>query len=277
MAVEDAVKAALEGTERPPISQADLIKWAQKGLAAEAANQEANKKMEALTKEVEELRGLKTDFDALQEGDVDAFRRLGAKAGIPGDYVEEAAREVFAVYGTEEDEDDDDSDPVEEWQRQRKAQEPEEPRTVGYRDLDPEMRKLTFDLVRERTDKALQQALDTDKVIGYYLKNAEAKQADAVRSLAKELLKGQLAVEKGDFTKIPEMIPAVLNKVRPSVESFPVARNTTPMGLGPAPGSGAGSDVPTEKPKHVSSLAGPGAFGTHLNEMIAFEMAKEAS
>lgn len=257
-------------TKDVPIEE--LIKLAQKGMAADARFQEVAGKEKRLA----ELEAQDSDFKLMQDGDLDAFRRLGAAAGIPGDYVEEAARAVFENYGdTEEyEEEEEEVDPVTEWRQQRQRG---EPRTVGYGDLDPEMRELTYGLVKERTANMIQAGLDNDKVIGYYMKNAKPEHVKAVRDMADELLKGRLALTKGDFTKMGELVPEMVNRLRPLVESFSATRQTNPIGLGGAPGDGIGNAPPTKQPDHVPSFAGINAMGTHLNECIAYEMAKESS
>lgn len=250
------------------------IEYIQKGLASGQKFQE----LAAKEKHYAKLEALNEDFQKLQEGDVDAFRRLAAAQGIPGDYVEEAAKHVMAAFSDDdtEFEDEEEGDPVAEWENQRKTQ-AQEPKTVGYGDLDPEMRKLTFDLVKERTANMKREALDNDPIIGVYLQKASPKAQKAIRDMADELLKGRLAVTKGDFTKVPELLPDVVAKIRETVEAFPVERPTPPLGLGPAPGDGATGVHPDKAPDHVDSRVGAAAFGEYLNKAIAHEMVKGGS
>lgn len=267
------------------VTPEQMLAYAQKGAAADERFQDAAEQR----KEAESAIRLKEDFDRLKEtGDINAFRRIGAEMGLPGDQVEEAARMVYE--GVEEGEGDSD-DENQYWDksegsgrgaergadsRQLLAQvkaELENRPPVGYDNLSEEVQTALLHVESERINEIVQKALDKDDVIRYYRNSYDERGKEAIRSMVDEKIRGRLDSSDGQFGDGTQILREVVPEVRTLLEAIGTPSRTTPqMGLGPAPGGTGNQVYPTKPPEHVPSTET--GFEDHIAQTIAYNAAK---
>lgn len=239
------------------LTEADLIREAQKGLAANQRFQEASRMLE----EAKAAKSVHEDLHrVLEEGDINAFRRVAESMGLDRSQVEEAADIVWQQINGDTEEEEEEETP-----RGRQ----EAPRKLSFGDLDEETQEVLVGVAADRINKSIKGALDNDEIIGYYLKQAGDKQRDAIVKMANREVKGRLTASGGNLKNIPGILKEVIPIVKETIEAFGIERSTPQMGLGPAPAGGP--DVyPKQQPKYVSSR--DSGFEQHILETLAFNL-----
>lgn len=275
------------------VTQSELIRRAQKGGSADNRYQEAAAK----SKETEAAIAFKADMDLLAEtGDVGAFRRAGASMGLTGDEVEEAARIVY-----ESMDDDKEASPGKDQFNENDLYEPKQAPgeqgsmvqrmafleaelaktkalltgtgRTGFSDLDPALQTVVVDVEQRRVNKIIQNALDSDEVIAYYMKSYDEKGQQAIRDMLDEKVRGRLDASDGSFGDGTRIMREVIPEVKATLEALGTPNRLTPqMGFGPSPGGQGANIYPTKRPDHVSSTEA--GFEEHIAEMLQHNMFK---
>jgi len=262
------VEIVVDGQKRM-VSQDELVKLAQKGVSADSRFQEAAD----LSKENAADKALREDLRLLADtGDITAFRRAGAAMGLNGDEVEEAARIVYEQMDGEgtASPGEYDTDGVtrtpqggemntarrfELFETELSKMKSElAARRTGYGDLDRGLQTAILDVEQGRVSKIIQNSLDNDPVMVYYMKSLDGKGQQAVRNMIDEKIRGRLDASNGEFGDGAQILREVIPEVRETLEAIGTPTRSIPqMGLGPAPG-GQGADIyPTKQPDHVPS------------------------
>lgn len=255
---------------------------AQKGAAADEKFQDAATQR----KEAEAAIQLKDDFEILKEtGDINAFRRIGAQMGLPGDQVEEAARIVYEGVSQEEDPDDENrhwdkreagrgaGPPVDGEKLLAQIKAEMEGREVGYDNLSEDVKTALLHVEEKRINEIVEKALDTDEVIRYYMNSYDDRGKEAIRLMVDEKIRGRLDSSDGSFGDGARILREVVPEVRTHLEAVGTPSRTTPqMGLGPAPGGTGNQVYPTKPPDHVPSTET--GFEDHITQTLAHNLAK---
>jgi hypothetical protein len=256
---------------------------AQKGAAADEKFQDAATQR----KEAESAIQLKDDFEILKEtGDINAFRRIGAQMGLPGDQVEEAARIVYEGVNPDGDPDDENRHWDKQEARGRGAGTPVdaekllsqikaevEGHQVGYDNLSDDVKTALLHVEEKRIHEIVEKALDTDEVIRYYMNSYEDRGKEAIRTMVDEKIRGRLDDSDGQFGDGARILREVIPEVRTHLEAIGTPSRTTPqMGLGPAPGGTGNQVYPTKPPDHVPSTET--GFEDHITQTLAHNLGK---
>jgi hypothetical protein len=245
-----------------------LIAEAQKGAAAQEKFQQAAE----TRKEAAKALSLQEDLEAvIQEGDPDAFRRLGASYGIPGDRVEEMLREF-------EDEGDND-DPEESFQRESKQQQRQSQQAlsgVDFNALSPDLQRIVLQAERDRIDTIVDAALDKDELIAYNLSRQTPEGRAAIREYVDEKIRGRLPQYGDDFGDGARILADVLPEVKRHLQALGTPGQRTQVGLGPAPGGLGTEAYPTKRPEYVPSTEGD-AFEQNIAQLLAFHQGNAES
>jgi len=267
------------------VTEEQYLAFAQKGAAADEKFQEAAEQR----KGAETALRLQADFDLLKEtGDINAFRRIGASMGLPGDQVEEAARIVYEGVGPDGDPDDENQY----WDKQEgtggrpqaggrvdgrqllsQVKAELEGHQVGYDNLSDDVRTALLHVEERRISEIVEKALDTDEVIRYYMNSYEDRGKEAIRQMVDEKIRGRLDDSDGQFGDGARILREVIPEVRTHLEAIGTPSRTTPqMGLGPAPGGTGNQVYPTKPPDHVPSTET--GFEDSITQTIAHHMQK---
>ena len=283
------------------VNHAKLKELAQKGVSADARYQEAAAK----SREADEAIKFKADFDLLAEtGDVSAFRRAGAAAGLTGEEVEEAARLVYEQMGEgnlqqgQPSPDNDNFDenslyaapqgtrggnvepsagggPVTLAQQiailtatVAKMQGHMTGKKTGFGDLSDDLQTVVGDAEQIRVNKIIQNVLDSDDVLAYHMSSYDSKGQQAIREMIGEKIEGRLDAHNGKFGDGTRILNEVIPEVKKTLEALGTPNRSTPqMGLGPAPGGQSGADIyPRRQPDHVPSTEA--GFEEHIAETL---------
>ena len=248
--------------------------WTLEKLTAEAQTGAAGREafQSAADQRKENARAIANDEDlkmVFENGDVDAFRRLGAQYGVPGDQVEEIARRTF---NTDEDEDDDE-DVVETYRQEKTGRQtqarsrPDQP--VGYGNLSPDVQRVLRESEKARIDVIVKSALDKDEIIAYNMDAQTPEGRGAIRQYVDEKIRGRLDSYAGDFGDGSRILADVLPEIRTHLQALGTPGKRTHTGLGHAPGGGDTEVYPTKLPDHVPSTEGD-AFEQNVLETMAF-------
>ena len=248
------------GDEEVQVTAEKLVEMAQKGWNADAVTQQARETI----KEYEKDHGMADDLRAIiQSGDVDAFRRMGATMGIPGDEVEKAA---VGIWGDGSDEDEEETTPV---RKTRQVTETQAGGKVSFNQFPEEVQRLLLRAEKSRIDEIIDVALDSSDKVRYNLEQYDAKGQKAIRALVEEKVRGRLSATSGDFGDGSHILRDVLPEVEALLEALGSPRRQTPaLGMGHAPGGGDIEVYPKKAPDHVSSS--DGNFEQHILEKLAF-------
>lgn len=273
------------------VTQEELVRRAQKGSSADSKFQAAA----AQSKEADDAIRLKADLELLAEtGDVSAFRRAGAAMGLSGDEVEEAARIVY------EQMDDGTTSPGKDQFDENTLYEPKAQggqmnvaqrmaileaeliktkalltggRRTGFADLDQTLQTVVVDVEQRRVDKIIQNALDSDEVLAYYMKGYDEKGQQAIRDLIDEKVRGRLDDSDGSFGDGARILREVVPEVKKTLEALGTPNRLTPqLGFGPSPGGQGANIYPTKQPDHVSSTEA--GFEEHIAETLQHNLYK---
>lgn len=246
-----------------------LIAEAQTAAAGREKFQEASQ----IRKEAAKAMALQEDLELVfKEGDLDAFRRLGAAMGVAGDEVEKIAHQTFAK-GDEDD--DDDEDAVENYERQvRKAgKTPVRNEPVDYSRLSPDVQRVLREAERVRINGIVDLALDKDETIAYNMNAHSPEGRAAIRRYVDEKIRGRLDQYGGDFGDGTRILADVLPEIRDHLQALGTPGKRTNAGLGHAPGGGDTEVYPRQLPDHVPSTEGD-AFEQNVLETMAYYQAQ---
>jgi hypothetical protein len=255
-----------------------LISEAQTGAAGREKFQEAagirkeNAKALAIQEDMELV--FKDGEDTPLPDRMDAFRRIGAQFGVPGDRVEEIAKRTFETP-------DDDEDVVDDYFKEAdKAGESGKPATrsredgpVGYAGLSPDVQRVLREAEKVRIDKIVGNALDKDEAIAYNMNAQTPEGRTAIRQYVDEKIRGRLDSFSGDFGDGARILAEVLPEIREHLQALGTPGKRTPTGLGHAPGGGDTEVYPTKLPDHVPSTEGD-AFEQNVLETLAYHQAQ---
>ena len=247
------------GDETIQVTTEQLIEKAQKGWNADMVTQQARESQKA----AERALAIQDDLEqVIKEGDVDAFRRMGAAMGISGNEVEEAA---VSIWGNRA-EDEEEEEPV---QTRRTTQRETGPLKVNFTQLPADVQRILLGAEKQRIDGIIQEALDKSEKVSYNMEQYDEKGRKAIRSLVEEKVRGRLAATNGDFGDGSHILREVLPEVEAILESLGSPRRQTPaLGMGLAPGGGDIEVYPKKQPDHVPSSHG--SFEQHSLETLAF-------
>ncbi len=252
------------GDETVEVTTEKLIEMAQKGWNADVTTQHAREAEKAAARALT----IQEDLEAvIKSGDVDAFRRMGAAMGIPGNEVETAAASIWGD-GSEDEEDE------EEAPTPQKRQVPQQPQKVDFSQFPPDVQRLLLRAEKARIDEIVQSALDSSEKVSYnmeqYENEKERKAAlSAIRALVEDKVRGRLNASNGDFGDGSHILKEVLPEVESLLEALGSPRRRTPsLGMGLAPGGGDIEVYPKKQPNHVPSS--DGNFEQHILEQLAF-------
>lgn len=295
---QQLTKIVVDGQEQT-VNHTRLVELAQKGVSADARYQEAASK----SREADDAIKFKADFELLGEtGDVGAFRRACAGAGLSDIETEEAARLVYEQMG--EGDPPNQASPGDEsfdentlYQPQGESGKTSTPMTMsrqlaaitaavtklqgqvtgkqtGFGDLSEELQTFVQDGEQNRVNKIIQKVLDSDEALAYHMSSYDSKGQQAIRDMIDEKVRGRLDASDGKFGDGTRILNEVMPEVKRTLEALGTPNRSTPqMGLGPAPGGQGGADIyPTKQPDHVPSTE-PG-FEEHIGDTIAFNAFK---
>ena len=241
----------VHGKEVEVAGEEEWTKLAQKGMSADIRYQEASDKLS----EAENALRIQEDFRLMvEEGDTDAFRRLGASLDIPGAQVDQAIKIVMKEVGLEGEELNvaegvgatgvglDEQKPV------------VQGRTgpVEYQELEQERQTAVNHAESQRRAEIVKTALDKDEDFGYNMAQLDDKQRSAVRDMVDDKIRGRLAETGGTFGDGAQILPEVIRSVNETLKMFGTPK-TGAMGLGHSPGSPGRGVHPQKEPERVSS------------------------
>jgi len=248
------------------LTEDELVKVAQKGLAADQKWQETAEKLKA----AEADSRIVGDLKKVLEGDASAYRRLAANFDIPGDQVEDVIRRMSGDAqgedGDEEDWEEYDDDP----RVPKRKQTVSETRKTGYKDFEPDVQRLLKRAERNRIDEIVKESLDSDEELTYNMKALDDGGRKTVLELVRREIKGRLA-ETGDFGE-GEMLKDILPFVKQVVNGLGAARRGPQLGLGPSPSGAPATAYPTREPDRVSSQD-PG-YEQYVLDSLAYHLTK---
>ncbi len=253
--------------------------WTMEKLIAEAqtgaAGREKFEEAAAMRKENNKAVALQEDLELVfNEGDIDAFRRLGASMGVPGDEVEEVAQKTFGE-GSEDDEDEDvvNSYFEESSQNADKGTRSRETGPVDYSRLSPDIQRVLRGAEKVRIDEIVQSALDKDEKIAYNMEAHTPEGRVAIRRFVDEKISGRLTSFGGDFGDGTRILAEVLPEIREHLQALGIPGQRTHTGLGQAPGGGDTEVHPKQLPDHVPSTEGD-AFEQNVLETMAYHQSQ---
>lgn len=258
-------KVKINGNEKEVTTQ-QLIDMAQKAESADEKFQAAA----ALSRENADAINMQADVKALfEDGDMDAFRRLGLKMGVDPADVERITQETF----NSEESDEDVIETYEKELRENPASKPQKTGPIDYSQLSPDIQRALRTVETDRIEKIVTAALDNDEVVTYNMEQYDATGQAAIRAFVDDKVRGRLDAFGGDFGDGSRILADILPEVRDHLQALGRPRQTGPMGLGHAPGGGDMEVYPKTKPEHVSSTEGE-AFEQNILETLAWEQAK---
>lgn len=241
-----------------------VLAEAQQGAAGREKFQEAAN----IRKEAAKALALQEDMEAAFEGDADAFRRLGASMGVPGDKVEEL---IESAFGDGDDDDDDDEDVIDSYyqesSRTGKSSNPNSP--VDYSRLSPDIQRVLREAETARINKIVDSALDKDEVVSYNMSRYTPEGRAAIRRFVDDKIRGRLNQFNGDFGDGTRILAEVLPEIREHLQALDIPSQRTRTGLGHAPGGGDTEVYPKKLPDHVPSSEGD-AYEQNILETLAY-------
>lgn len=248
-----------------------LTAEAQTGVAGREAFQQAAEQRKENAKALASQEDLELVF---KDNDVDAFRRLGAAHGVPGDQVEAIAKRTFGdpSEGGDEDEDEkvvntylkEDAARREAGQTRSRSDSP-----VDYDKLTPDLQRIMRGAEKVRIDEIVQIALDKDEQLAYNISGQTPEGRKAIHDMVDEKIRGRLPEFGGDFGDGVRILAEVLPEVKTHLQALGTPGQRTRTGLGHAPGGGDTEVYPTKKPDHVPSSEGE-AFEQHILEDLQY-------
>ncbi len=249
---------------------AKLTAEAQTGAAGREAFQDAARVRKENAKAIAIQEDLKQMFE---DNDIDAFRRLGAQCGVPGDKVEEIAARTFNT-GDEGDENEEvvDSYLKEDEDRQTRSRS-QTPEKVDYNKLSPDLQRVMRGAEKVRIDEIVKKALDRDEVIAYNIGAQTPEGKQAIRNYVDEKIRGRLDSFNGDFGDGSRILSDVLPEIRTHLEALGTPGQRTRTGLGHAPGGGDTEVYPSKLPDHVNSTEGDD-FDQHILETMVYHQSQ---
>ena len=249
-----------------------LTAEAQTGAAGREAFQDAaqTRKDNAKAIAVEEDMGM-----VFKDGDIDAFRRIGAQYGVPGDKVEEIAKTAFGL--GEENEEENDEEVVNSYLKEEAAAAAKtrsrQDAPVDYSKLSPDVQRVLREAEKTRIDGIVKNALDKDEIIAYNMDAQTPEGRLAIRDYVDEKIRGRLNSFNGDFGDGSRILAEVLPEIKTHLQALGTPGKRTHTGLGHAPGGGDTEVYPTKLPDHVPSTEGE-AFEQNILETMAFHQAQ---
>lgn len=251
--------------------------WTLEKLTAEAqtgaAGREAFQEAAALRKETAKALAIQEDLEQVfKEGDLDAFRRLGAQYGVPGDEVEKIAARTF---GAEDNEEEADEEVVNSYLKEQEGTRSPSttPEIVGYSKLSPDVQRVLREAEKTRIDGIVKLAIDKDEIIAYNMEAQSPEGRRAIRDYVDEKIRGRLDSFAGDFGDGTRILAEVLPEIKAHLQALGTPEPRTHMGLGQAPGGGDTEVYPAKLPDHVPSTEGD-AFEQNVLETMAFHQAQ---
>lgn len=246
-----------------------LTAEAQTGAAGREAFQQAAESRKVNAKALAIQEDLEQVF---HQGDMDAFRRLGAQYGVPGDEVERIAAGTFGAEDAEEDEED--GEVVDQYLEESNTRSrPEREGPVEYANLSPDVQRVLREAEKQRIDVIVKTALDKDEVIAYNIEAQTPEGRLAIRDYVDEKIRGRLDSFAGDFGDGSRILAEVLPEIRTHLQALGTPSPRTLTGLGHAPGGGDTEVYPTKLPEHVPSTEGD-AFEQNILETMAYHQAQ---
>jgi hypothetical protein len=287
---QDQVHPALANAPHPNQTQTYPVQingrvehWTLEKLTTEAqtgaAGREAFQDAAAQRKENAKALAIQEDMELVfKDGDLDAFRRIGAAYGIPGDEVEKIAANSFARPDDGDEDDEDDEDAVQSYLKDKAAADAAKTRSrrdgpVDYSRLSPDVQRVLRESEKTRIDGIVKNALDKDEIIAYNMDAQTPEGRVAIRDYVDEKIRGRLDSFNGDFGDGSRILADVLPEVRAHLQALGTPGKRTHAGLGHAPGGGDTEVYPTKLPDHVPSTEGD-AFEQNILETMAYHQAQ---
>jgi hypothetical protein len=142
-----------------------------------------------------------------------------------------------------------------------------EGRRTQFGDLDESLQTVVVNVEQARVNKIIQEALDKDDVLRYYMSSYDVKGQQAIRNMVDEKVRGRLDASDEKFGDGAQILREVVPEVRTTLEALGTSGRSTPqLGLGPAPGSQGANLYPTKAPDHVPSTEA--GFEEHIAEVL---------
>jgi hypothetical protein len=254
------------------LSQADLIKAAQRGVQADG-DQALN----------EAARQFQDDMRLVVDtGDDAAFRRAATALGIPPDRMEAGLREVNtaetapATPASATPAQPAPGAPATEPGWQEKIAEIKNlvsQRKIDVNSLTPDLQEIMTTMEDRRVNEIIQKALDTDDAFRYYMGESDSAGQGAIRDMVRQQCEQYLAThtDNGYFGDGQAALREVLPGVKSTLQALKVgARTTPPLGIGSAPGSSAevtGYNLPTNTPPERVPITSPG-YDEYISRVV---------
>ncbi len=220
-----------------------------------AAGREKFAEAAEIRKDAAKAIAIQEDMDAVfKDGDLDAFRRVGAAYGIPGDEVEKIAQNAFSGETDENVVEEYFKESVENEQKQATRSRSNEP--IDYSKLTPDIQRVLREAENTRINGIVQNALDKDEKIAYNMEKQSPEGRTAIRQYVDEKISGRLTSFGGDFGDGARILAEVLPEIREHLQALGTPGDRTLTGLGHAPGGGDTEVHPRQLPEHVSSTEG---------------------
>lgn len=276
---EDTVTLTIDGQDKKmPVSAVtalgeafgksseEMVRELQKGLAGDKRMREAAAKLEeakGLVETSKEAMALARDFEAMQQNDEGAFRRLAKKMKWDEQQIETALKmkkqaEIREAVGYTGDEDGDDAGGDGQDQLLEPNQAPEidtkrlayevaqmlapifqENMRVGVDQLDPKLKAGLLKLVQTNVDGILDGALDTDEILGTLVKDDDEGRASEIKTMIQE--EKQRRVAAGEDLTDPKRVADLFQTVKKRLSRLkvsPVKPQVPILGLGSSVSSG---------------------------------------
>ncbi len=253
--------------------------WTMEKLTTEAqtgaAGREKFQEAAEVRKEAAKALAIQEDLEMVfKDRDVDAFRRIGAQYGVPGDEVEEIAARTF---GDEEEDEEGDEDVVNSYLKEEAAAAAKtrsrQEGPIDYSKLSPDVQRVLREAEKTRIDGIVGNALDKDETIAYNMNAQTPDGRRAIRDYVDEKIRGRLDSFNGDFGDGSRILAEVLPEIKTHLQALGTPGQRTRTGLGQAPGGGDTEVYPSKLPDHVSSTEGD-AFEQNVLETMAYHQAQ---
>lgn len=269
------------------VSQEELLELAKKGAEADARFASLQKNLEGAQQSAQVANYMR---QIAETGDTGLFPKLAAELGLNAQEIAEAQRamEDYMNRGGRRDdrrddrgrptryswdEEDEEDDPVEEWER-RTNPNPGKPPQIDYSRLSPDLQRLMVKAEQSRIREIVENALDKDEVIGYYMRTAGDRGRDAVQKIISREI-GHYLKDNPDFGDDgQDAMKQILPTVREIVENFAAPTTTGMSEFGAVPQTvGDLPRVPTKEPEYVPATSPD--FERHVLERLQYNLHNE--
>lgn len=143
---------------------------------------------------------------------------------------------------------------------------------TDFSKLSPDVQEELREVARQRSNKAVQAAIDNDEQLSYYWKRANSAQKERVEKLFRREIRDAL---RGDSSgDLDQAIKTALPEIRKTVEAFGIPGSTSALsggGLGGSPVTDGGFNKPRKKPS-IPSSSNPAQFEQGIMDLLEWNL-----